>query len=398
MNTKKMFNKLTKKQLYTYNIYFFTYFFAVGTLLPWIPIYLSEIALLSNDKIGLILSIISLVSIIFQPIWGIVNDKLHLDKQIVYLGIIMVNIFVVLIFLSTNFYIIALFTFLFGLFSCGIGPIQDSLTVIYTKKYCFKYGDVRIWGSIGYAVATVISGYFIKNYGYDSILMLASLFFLVSFFAFIRIKQVKNPLINKNIKQQINLFKVLKNKVFIIFLIFASLSIGVLSAMGNFTALRLMELGGSTTQIGFITALTVFMEIITMLYVIKVNTRISEYKLLIISILIQIPFLLVYIYSSNLYLLVYILLLRGISSGMFITVMVNFISSLLPNDQTLSGLILYSAISLNLTGYLTNTISGFIIAWFSYKVLFTTILCLVLFSLVLASILYKTKEQVVDRI
>lgn len=398
MYTQITFNKLTKKQLYIYNIYFFTYFFAVGVIMPWFPIYMSEVALLSNDKIGLILSIISLVSIIFQPIWGIVNDKLHLDKKIVFLGIVMVNIFVVLIFISTNFYFLALFTFMFGLFNCGIGPIQDSLAVIYTKKYNFKYGDVRIWGSIGYAIATVISGYFIKNIGYNSILILSTLFFLLSFFIFMKVKQVRSPIINKSVKRQNNLLIVLKNKIFIIFLIFASLSIGVLSTMGNFTTLRIKDLGGSTTQIGFITALTVFLEILTMLYITKINIRISEYKLLMISILIQIPFLLVYIYSSDLNLLLYILLLRGISSGLFITVMVNFISSLLPSDEILSGLILYSAISINLTGYLTNTISGFIITFASYKALFITILCLVLISLVMAFILFKAKKQVVERL
>lgn len=51
-----------------------------------------------------------------------------------------------------------------------------------------------------------------------------------------------------------------------------------------------------------------------------------------ISVIIQVPFLLVYVIYDQLSLLLYILLIRGISSGLFIPVMVNFISSLLLSE------------------------------------------------------------------
>ncbi len=388
---------IAKKNLYIYDIYFFTYFFALGTFLPWFPVYMKEVAGLPKNKIGIILSFGPLIGIIFQPFWGAINDKFHLNKKIVYLGLIMMNIFVCLILIDTNFYLIALYYLLFGLFSCGIGPMHDSLTVLYTRKYGFKYGDVRIYGSIGYALASFISGYTVKYMKYPSIIILSTVFYLIALIAFYKVKPVKLKM-KKNIKRQSNLIVVLKNKVYVIFLLFVALSIGVLSAMGNYTTLRIISLGGSTTQLGLVTSLTVLMEIITMLYVIKVNNSVSDFKLLVTSIFIQIPFLLVYVFSDNLNLLLYIIIIRGVSSGLFIPVIVNFISSILPSDEISAGLILYSALSINLTGYITTIFSGFIATWFSYQILFLVVLILVLTSLIFAFILNHLKKQVIEKI
>ncbi|QVK17861.1 MFS transporter [Mycoplasmatota bacterium] len=385
--------KLIKKNLSIYNFYFFAYFFALGAFFPWFPVYMKEVAELPKERIGIILSFSPLISILFQPIWGIINDKFRLDKKIVFLGIVMMNLFIILILINKDFYFVAMYALLFGLFSCGVGPIQDSLTVLYTSKYGFKYGDVRIYGSLGFALATLITGYTVKEYGYTSIIILCTLFYILALMAFMKVKQVRLPLLKKNIKRKNHLLLVLKDKRFIVFLFFSALSIGVLSAMSNYTTLRITALGGSTSQIGVVTSLTVIIEIITMIYITKINNSISDFKLLIISIIIQVPFLLVYVFFDQLNLLLYILLIRGISSGLFIPVMVNFISSLLPKEKIASGLILYSALSINLTGYITTILSGYIIVWFSYKVLFVIILILVLTSFIFAFLLYEMKKR-----
>jgi len=391
-------HRIAKKNLYIYDIYFFTFFFALGTFLPWFPVYMREEAHLSREKIGIILSIGPLISIVFQPIWGILNDKFHLDKKIVFLGIMMVNICILFILFNKDFYFIAMFALLFGMFGCGIGPIHDSLTVIYVRKYGFKYGDVRIYGSLGYALATLITGYTVKEYGYISVMILSTIFYIIALIAFMKVKQVRLPRINKLIKRQSNFRLVLKNKTYIIFMIFVALSIGVLNAMGNYTTLRLNALGAVTTQIGIITSFTVLIEILTMLYVTKVNNRFSDFKLLVISIILQIPFLLVYSLSSEVNLLLYILLIRGVSSGLFIPVMINFISSLLPSEEISAGLILYSALSINLTTYITTILSGYIASWYSYQVLFFVIFIVVLSSFIFAYLLNRIKQQVVTKI
>lgn len=389
--------ELTKKNLRIYDIYFFTYFFALGAFLPWFPVYMREVAHLPKGKIGIILSFSPLISLLFQPIWGIINDRFLLDKKIVFLGIVMMNLFIILILINKDFYFIAMYALLFGLFSCGIVPIHDSLTVLYTSKYGFKYGDVRIYGSVGYALASFITGYTVKEYGYNSIMILTTLFYILALLAFMKVKQVRLPL-SKKIKRQSHFILVLKNKIYIVFLLFAALSIGVLSAMGNYTTLRITALGGTTSQIGVVTSVTVLIEIITMLYITKINKGMSDFKLLIISIIMQVPFLLVYVFVDELNILLYILLIRGISSGLFIPVMVNFISSLLPSEEIGTGLILYSALAINMTGYITTLLSGYIATWYSYKVLFFIVLIIVLTSFVFAFLLNKMKKQVVEKI
>ncbi|MDF2699102.1 MAG: ywbF [Haloplasmataceae bacterium] len=409
MNSKnkkiKLLRDLSKKNLLIYKIYYFSFFFAQGAYLSLYTSYLRNVAKITPSLIGTILSISPLISILFQPIWALINEKFNLDKKVVIFSVLMVNIVTILILLSYEISVIIVFlsiytlilmlNTIYGIFVCSIGPIHDSLTVLYTKKYGFKYGDVRIWGSIGYAIAAFITGKLVDVYGYNIIIIFCTIFYLISIISFIKMKQIRAPKINKNIDKESNLLSIFKNKTFVVFLIFSALSLGVLSATGSYLFLYIQEKGGTEDVIGLSTSLLVGLEILFMMIVLKFNTRFSDFSLLITAIILQVPVLIIFIFCNNLNVLIFALLLRGASQGMYVPVLVNFISSLLPTRQISSGLTLYSALSIGLTGFTTLIVGGFLIETFSYSTFFIIMLVLVVISLIFGFILSKVKKQII---
>lgn len=407
-NTVKIYKELSRKKLLMFKIYFFTFFFAQGVHLPLYPIYLSNIAKISEGLIGIILSINPLLSIIFQPFWGLINEKFKLGKKLALFSILVLNTATIIIFLSheitplitfmTTYAFIVLFATIYALFSCSIGPIQDTLTLLYVKKYGFRYGDVRIWGSAGYALGAFISGQLVALWNYNVVVILCLIFYGISFISLVKMKQVRTSNIKHNHNKE-NVFKVIfTNKPFLVFLIFVALGFGVLGALGNYFFLCIKQNGGSEDTIGITTFFIVIIEIIVMIITLKLNARFSDLTLMISAIFLQMPLLLVFIFSNNLTLLIAALLLRGASQGLYIPVIFNFMSSLLSPKHISTGLVAYSVLSIGLTGFITSFSGGFIIENYSYSVFFTIILFLLFISVFVGIILSKVKKHVVIKL
>jgi MFS transporter, PPP family, 3-phenylpropionic acid transporter len=393
-NKYYLLKRIANKNLMVYKMYFFFYFAALGAFLPLYPVYLNEVMAFPNDKVGIILSINPLTSILFQPLWGLINAKFNLDKKLVMFSLIMVNAAVAGIIIANYFPFIVLFTFLYGLFVSSIGPIQDGLTVLFTNRYGFKYGNVRIWGSVGYATASLLVGMLVTIGDYNIVIYAMTTFIIIALLCFIQLKQTRKLRINKQIYKQNNLKNVLRNKQYLLFLLFSALGIGIVSATGNFFLIKLSSLGANASQIGLISSIQVVSEIITMMLILKFNHKFSDLRFITISIVIHIPVYIIYILSDNVYLLMGSLILRGINQGMFIPVILSFISSLVSPQQLSIGIILYSALAIGLTGYITTFGGGYISKFFGMEVLYVMLMCLVILSLFVISIFNTAKIHV----
>src|SRR5471032_1435643 len=68
-----------------FGAYFFLYFFIMATCYPFLPIWLSDVIGLSKTETGIVFSSMSLFAILFQPIFGVISDKLGLKKHILWI-------------------------------------------------------------------------------------------------------------------------------------------------------------------------------------------------------------------------------------------------------------------------------------------------------------------------
>ena len=136
--------------------YFFLYFFIMATCYPFLPIWLSDVIGLSKTETGIVFSSMSLFAILFQPIFGIISDKLGLKKHLLW-------VIAVLLFLFAPFFIyvfapllklnIVLGAILGGayigfVFAGGSGATEAYIERV-SRNSSFEYGKARMFGCFG---------------------------------------------------------------------------------------------------------------------------------------------------------------------------------------------------------------------------------------------------------
>ncbi|HIA2700635.1 TPA: MFS transporter [Escherichia coli] len=77
---------LKNTNFWMFGLFFFFYFFIMGAYFPFFPIWLHDINHISKSDTGIIFAAISLFSLLFQPLFGLLSDKLGLRKYLLWMG------------------------------------------------------------------------------------------------------------------------------------------------------------------------------------------------------------------------------------------------------------------------------------------------------------------------
>lgn len=157
MKNNKLYWKLSS--------FFFLFFLSIAFILTFFVIWLGQNLNLSGVQIGILFSVNGVFTMIFQPIYGYISDKLGLRKNLLYFIstlVIFSGPFLIFIYqplLNWNFWVGALIggAYLAITFLAGISAIESYIEKA-ARKYEFEFGRARLWGSIGAAVAAALGG------------------------------------------------------------------------------------------------------------------------------------------------------------------------------------------------------------------------------------------------
>ena len=154
-----------KKDFWGFPVTHFSYFFTWAIVFGYLTLWLEQQAHFNGVEAGLVFSMMSGLSLLFQPIFGVVSDRLVMRKDLVIaiaVGMILVGPYfqwVFNIFLGINATAAALVTGLYLSFilNGGVAVIEQYVQrASLTNK--FEYGHSRMGGSLAGAVASLIGG------------------------------------------------------------------------------------------------------------------------------------------------------------------------------------------------------------------------------------------------
>lgn len=149
------------------NVYF-SNCLILGLVLPYWGVYLHSIGLTSS-QIGISSGLLLTSSIIAPFIWEKLNNRIDNSVKVIRLGMTLACLFSFLLFKLDSFYTCAVFIFFLGFCWQGINPLVESLTLSYLGGLSHYYGQIRLWGSIGFVISvsglglafdTISIGYF----------------------------------------------------------------------------------------------------------------------------------------------------------------------------------------------------------------------------------------------
>lgn len=156
---------LKNKNFWLFGSFFFFYFFIMGAYFPFFPIWLADINHVTKAETGIIFASISLFSLIFQPIFGVLSDKLGLKKHLLWVitgMLVLFGPFFIFVFgplIQVNIYLASIVGGIYlGFIYNGGAPVIEAYIEKVSRRSHFEFGRARLFGCIGWAICASIAG------------------------------------------------------------------------------------------------------------------------------------------------------------------------------------------------------------------------------------------------
>jgi PPP family 3-phenylpropionic acid transporter len=134
--------------------FYFFYFAVVGAMIPYWGVYLKSLGYSSQD-VGIISAIILGTRIIAPNFWGWLADKTQQRLPIIRQGSALACVFFAGVLINQHYSWLVLVISLYTFFWHAILPQFEVITLSYLGNQSQRYGQVRLWGSLGFMAAVI---------------------------------------------------------------------------------------------------------------------------------------------------------------------------------------------------------------------------------------------------
>ncbi|MFX3635957.1 MAG: MFS transporter [Candidatus Pristimantibacillus sp.] len=353
--------------------FYFLWYLTISVLMPYTSLYFSDRGF-SHTTVGLILSLWALVSVIAQPVMGLINDRINNPRKILMICAITAPILGLGFHFTEGLAGILFLSILFAWFQSSGGPIGDAMAVEIASKRGFSFGSVRLWGALSYSVGTFATGILYGKFGYNDIFIYylvvsTTLWLVLLFFPAAEVSRRK-------LKLSSQLGEVVRNKPFMIFVITSMLMMMSASVNMNFLPLYFKEMGFDKSWIGSAFAIAAIIEVPMFWVATKLSQKIGRYQVLCLAAAIYgIQYFMLFTFT-NITLTLAVQLLNGIAFALVAGTAIEVVQSYATEGTKATLQTVYAAVTWGLGGIVGNTIGGVVIDRFGAPFLYLILFCL----------------------
>ena len=339
--------------------YFFYYFF-VGSFVPYWGIYLQS-ENFSPSSIGILLSLFQISRIVAPNFWGWLADhtghRVKWIKLTSFLGLIGF----IGVFWAKGFFWIFLVMSALSLFTSSTLPLAESLTLAHIATTDGHYSRIRLWGSIGFIVASLFLGYLIDLQGINILLWVLLITQAIIFFLSNTIPEAKEIHHKKN---DLSIWKIIKTPSVVALLIGCTLMVSAHGVLYNFYSIYLKEHGYSSATIGWLWAVGVICEIFIFMLMPKILRRYSLKTILLISLFLGvIRFILIGASPDQFYLLLIAQMFHAATFGSFHAASIEVIAYFFKGRNQSRGQAIYNSVAYGIGGTIGGLGGGYLIQY-----------------------------------
>lgn len=349
-------NTLERAQLNTLKSFYLLTFFGIGSMYPLLSVYLRDVQKMNGYEIGLILSIGPIVTIFFQPVWGMLSDNVKKPTKLLMITTILAGILSLGFTFFEDFYGLFLIALLISVFQSAIIPISDSISLKFSTRIKENYGNIRLYGSLGFGLAVFIMG---KLSEYFSLVIFVS-FCLSLVLASLLTAKIPNEKIEVKMKVVTGIKELFLIKKFTVFLVVTFMIFGPNLANNFYFSLFIQDRGGTYTGIGIAFLVAVLSEIPFMRVAGNWINKIGILHVATLAGVVSCLRWLLYFSEPNLNLIYITSVIQGFSIGLFIPAALQYIREITPLQITATAVTIYSAIGNGLGNWFSTFISGII--------------------------------------
>jgi MFS transporter, PPP family, 3-phenylpropionic acid transporter len=367
--------KQVRRDIYSLQGFYLFVFFGIGSLFPLLSVYLSEIEKLNGYQIGIVLSLGPVVMIFFQPFWGMIADMKNLHNRLLTVTTLITGISALGYLFFEGFFLFILVAIVLAIFQSAIIPLSDSISLKYTSSAGVNYGNVRLFGSLGFGVAVFLMG---KLSEWNPQVIFYAFFLTLLIAGAISLKMPRESAGKPNGLLS-GIKDLMRMKRFLVFLAITFMIFGPNLANNFYFSLFVEDRGGTYTGIGIAFLIAVLSEIPFMRVAGSWIHKLGLLQVAVIAALVSLIRWIFYFTEPGLSLIYASAVIQGFSLGLFIPAGLQYIREITPKHITATAVTIYSAVGNGLGNWFFTFVGGIIFEEFNiYGVyLFFAVLTLV---------------------
>ena len=378
------------RSLLVLTIVYWLYFGQLGVIVPYLGIFLDGRGF-SSEQIGELFAIITLSRILGPGLWAGIADKTGNTVGVLRLGCFLTLATFGTVFWFDSFWGLTLSFGLMMMFWTAVLPQLEVITMQSVLHSRFNYGQIRLWGSVGFICLTLIVGKALDVFNTETPIYVSVIVLLLLAIATLFINVPVKP--KAAAKHTGSIWNYAKQRPFMVF-IFASACLQIsFGAFYGFFSLYMRDLGYSGQQTGVFIALGVLAEVGIFLIAQRLIKTIGVWNLLFACLVLTAArWYLLADFAGFFWVIVLSQLIHALSFGLTHAVSVHFIHQYLPAQYHSRGQAVYISVAFGFGGAFGNYLAGQ--QWMQGTNAYETFATAAAFSLVgaLALLLCKKRE------
>lgn len=366
-----------KNSYLSYLLMYFFYFFSLAVFSGYISVYLMDKGY-NASQVSMVVSWSFILSMVIQPIIGYLNDHYH-QKTLNMLILLIAAILGVCFIYAQNIYLIAMiYSLALGLFNAA-NPIIENMATLSR----FSYGKIRIWGTIGYAVASKVSGViydYVSPEAMYAFFTIGLIFCVIGIYGTQNVKQIKMQKKEKS--------SGLLQKNFIIYLVIVCLFYAITNTNTTYLPAMFQNMGLSMNTTSTVIFILTLSELPVIFFSHQYMNRLTNKQLLVgIFILLIIQFLTYSCIHQPLIVVIVSICTKAVSTMLFIMLNLKIVSTIVDIKHQMSALALVQTCR-NLGSIVFQWIAGYLIDFYSYDIFYLILALLSIVGMIIC-LLYR---------
>lgn len=320
---------------------------------------------LSAGEVGQISSFLAFVGIFAPPFWGMVSDKMRSAKKAF---MICIGVSAVLwasmpfVFNATSLMMVWVMLPMFRFFNGPTNALLDSWIVRVTHAdRRMSYGSIRMFGSLGYAIISILYTYLIQRFSVDVIFVgyVAAAVPLLLIAAFMKDDhQSKRSMSLREMRQGIK--QLFKSYPYVTFLLFNVALYMPVNASFTFLTFLIESIGADTSMLATIMGIKALLEIPLLLLSGRLIKRFPLSRLLVVAACFYSVEMFLYPLCGDIYAILAVQCIHGAVFGLYLSAQIQYVHSLAPPELTATAQTLSGAATA-LAGIVGNSFGGLMI-------------------------------------
>ncbi|SFU61617.1 MFS transporter [Pseudoduganella namucuonensis] len=263
-------------QFFSFSSFLFFYYAHAGTFSTYASLFFADRGM-TVAQIGVLMSLIQVLRIFGPNLWGWVAD--HSERRVIVLRLTGLAALVAFsgFFIGSTFAHFFAAMVLLNLFTSAQGPICEALMLSEMRGDLTHYGRIRLWGSVGFIVAVMLTAVGLDRFGTRALPWAAGALLVCTLGAALRMHDAPRA---GHAGPPPALLAVLRRREVLAFFLSSALMIAAHTSLYTFYSLYLEREGYNKTVIGAMWSLGVLAEVLLFYFQAPLLKRWGAWRLL----------------------------------------------------------------------------------------------------------------------